>query len=351
MNIEKLIKSKIKKKKVKSNICAILHICLVVVYLYILWGTNIIRDSWLDWRFNETFSFINVYAPLALFILIMGIICLIFYQGFMGYSSLIGIAIILAQSITICVWIGQNDDSLGWLAILLLALLINVVSAIPGTILLIVISNGEELSDYEKRVINEITNRNPETQYEYSIWLIKNNKMDEAINYLEKAAEAENTDAKTKLMDIYYQQGLCKWENSKSSAIKDFEKAYALGNSDAKEKLDEIALVAEEYYTKGLQIKKEQGDNSAKEWFAKAVGLGHSKARTELNRIQEKERAKRKAKEKKQEMISTSTSDCPYYTMSGAKCSKIGGKAPFHLSKHCINYEGYKYTDCPYYKF
>lgn len=43
-------------------------------------------------------------------------------------------------------------------------------------------------------------------------------------------------------------------------------------------------------------------------------------------------------------------SDCPYYKDKGPTCLKLGDQVPFHLSKHCINYGGYKYTDCPIYK-
>ena len=42
--------------------------------------------------------------------------------------------------------------------------------------------------------------------------------------------------------------------------------------------------------------------------------------------------------------------DCPYYQERGPTCIKLRDQVPFHLSKHCINFGGYKYTECPIYR-
>jgi len=125
----KLAKENFEKTKLKKGI--ILQACLSVVYLFLLWGTDIIRAPW-----EGGFTFLRC-LPLIIFSLITGMICIIFFREADG-DELAGILLILllvvmilVQSITICVWRGD----VGILLVYLIGrIIINTLCAVPGAI-------------------------------------------------------------------------------------------------------------------------------------------------------------------------------------------------------------------------
>ena len=121
------------KNKKKWMYGVILHLCFVAAYLFILWGTGIIRSPWVA----AGFKFVQV-IPLVGFSLALGIISAIFLRSsdyFSGFFILIGI--ILVQSITSSVWKG-NIGFLGlhFLFNLIIACIINIISVIPSCFLI-----------------------------------------------------------------------------------------------------------------------------------------------------------------------------------------------------------------------
>ena len=117
---------KIYGKKWKLGI--ILHLCLCVAYLFILYGTDIVRSPW---KGNE-FTFMRC-IPLIIFSLVIGMVSLIFLRKSDYISgTVILIVMILIQSITICAWKGN----VGILLIYLIGrIMINTLCTIPGAII------------------------------------------------------------------------------------------------------------------------------------------------------------------------------------------------------------------------
>jgi len=114
------------RRKPMHRIGFILLLCLSVTYLFILWGTDIVRAPWI------ASEFIRV-LPLAGFSLAVGAISIVFLKYSGSFSDvLILVGIILVQSITASVWLGN----VGFLFIFLIGrILINTLVVIPGAIL------------------------------------------------------------------------------------------------------------------------------------------------------------------------------------------------------------------------
>jgi len=124
------------KKKI-NNIGLILQISLCAVYFFFLYGTDIIRTPWVADKFN----FMRC-LPFIIFCLAIGIVSLIFLRK-SGYVSgiLLLMGMILVQSITICVWKGN----VGILLVFFLGrLIINILCAIPGAIIELIVFGSEQ---------------------------------------------------------------------------------------------------------------------------------------------------------------------------------------------------------------
>jgi len=99
MNPDVVVNKKAPKKKWRIGV--ILHICTVAVYLYLLWGTNIIRNMW------SSGGIIQAHFPLAIFSLALCVISVFFLRKSDYYSGFwINFGMIFVQAITSCVWAG-----------------------------------------------------------------------------------------------------------------------------------------------------------------------------------------------------------------------------------------------------
>jgi serine/threonine protein kinase len=127
--------------KTKWKIGMILQLCLYIAYLFLLWGTDIIRAPWEDYDF----TFLRC-LPLILFSLTIGIVSLIFFREpraddfdediYLMFLIFSLIAMILIQSITICAW----REDVGFLFVYLIGrIIINTLCVIPGAIISFVV--------------------------------------------------------------------------------------------------------------------------------------------------------------------------------------------------------------------
>ena len=123
---EKLAEEKATKRETEI----FLRLCLCAVYLFILWGTGIIRTLWLA----DEFTFVRC-LPFIIFSLAIGMMSLILFKELdVIYDIFILIVMILVQSITICVW--RRDVGI-LLIYLIIRIVINTLCAIPGIIFLL----------------------------------------------------------------------------------------------------------------------------------------------------------------------------------------------------------------------
>jgi hypothetical protein len=133
-----------KRKRVLMRIGIFLHICVVATYLYVLFGTDIIRIPWtaisIDFNasaFNQIvtgFDIVKHCFPLAGLALALGVVSFIFLRGSGRVSGLRYIIItIIVQMITVFVWNGYGLDHL--IEFVIVGGMIMILSAIPGAIL------------------------------------------------------------------------------------------------------------------------------------------------------------------------------------------------------------------------
>jgi len=93
------VNKKMLKKKWKIGV--ILHACTVAGYLYLLWGTNIIRNMW------NSGSIIQAHLPLAILSIVLCVISAFFLRKSDYLSGFFfNIGMIFVQAITSCVWAG-----------------------------------------------------------------------------------------------------------------------------------------------------------------------------------------------------------------------------------------------------
>ena len=117
---------------IKRSFGVVLHICACITYLYMIWGTNVIYDTWVV---AESPSF-QAFIPLAGFTLVVGLISIIFLRNeqFDFSSGLFVIFwMIVIQSITVCLWTDKGIVDV--VIFLVVVAILNAISAIPGFIL------------------------------------------------------------------------------------------------------------------------------------------------------------------------------------------------------------------------
>jgi len=133
-------KKRLKKEKAKLTFGWFLQICLCAAYLFVLYGTDIVRSPWMA----DEFTFMR-YIPLIIFSLAFGMVYLIF-KGYSDYTFTFEITIliimILVQSITICVWRGD----VGILLVYLISrIAINTLCAIPCMLICVQLEDVREI--------------------------------------------------------------------------------------------------------------------------------------------------------------------------------------------------------------
>jgi len=120
-----------RKKKKKWKIGVILHVCTVAGYLYLLLGTNIIRNMW------NSGSIVQAHLPLVIFSSVLCVIGVFFLRKSDYFSGFwFNIGMIFVQAITSCVWAG----GVGFLAYRVLFYLVrNILTVIiPGIISMVI---------------------------------------------------------------------------------------------------------------------------------------------------------------------------------------------------------------------
>jgi len=141
-------------RKSRYRIGVILHLCLSAAYLFILWGTDIIRTLWIAGQFIRV-------LPLTVFSLAVGIVSATFLKKsdyISGFCILIGM--IVVQSITASVWLGN----VGFLFFFLIGrILLNTLSVVPGGLLDLFSAlkdkkNGVQKSKKQQKAIEELKN-------------------------------------------------------------------------------------------------------------------------------------------------------------------------------------------------
>jgi hypothetical protein len=115
--------------RVKCNLGVLLQLCLVAAYLYILYGTDMVREPWIA-KWDGFLAFAKACLPLVFFSTTISVISgtLLRKSGYVsGFCILI--IMIIVQTITICDWNGN----VGFLLVYLLGrLAINTLCAILG---------------------------------------------------------------------------------------------------------------------------------------------------------------------------------------------------------------------------
>jgi len=142
-----------RKEERKRTKKLVLHLCLSAAYLFILWGTDIIRAPWEHDAINFL-SYLIRCLPLIIFSSAIGMVSSIFSKKEEDDSGyLLPILMVLVQSITICVW----REDVGILLIYLIArIVINTLSIVPGFVLCTVYTKQNKLTKAQEEAVQEL---------------------------------------------------------------------------------------------------------------------------------------------------------------------------------------------------
>jgi len=129
------------------------HLCLSAAYLFLLWGTGIIRAPWEDDAINFL-SYIIRCLPLIIYSSAMGIVTLIYSKKEEDNTGFfLPLLMVLLQSITICVW----REDVGILFVYLIArIVINTISIIPGIIIWATYTKTNKLNSTQEKAVQEL---------------------------------------------------------------------------------------------------------------------------------------------------------------------------------------------------
>jgi tetratricopeptide (TPR) repeat protein len=123
--------NKIKRRELSARFSLFFQICFSIFFLFILWGTDIVKTLWLAEPFFRL-------LPLAIFSIVVSIFSIIITRNSDNYSLMsfsgIGILIgmVILQAITACVWTGN----VGFFFFNLIGrAVLNIISVIPGGII------------------------------------------------------------------------------------------------------------------------------------------------------------------------------------------------------------------------
>ena len=245
-NAREEAKIKATKIKAKWRIGLFLNLLVAAVYLYILWGTDLIRALWVDRAGNGFLYLVQICLPLVGVTLVLGFISVIFLKKSSSVSGfLLSVAMVITQSIAICIW----DGTVGFLAhILFIVIMLNIISAFPGFVVVSRCVTSRKNSVLHEGLKELAKQGDPVSQYEYAL--------------------------------------LCSGDEQREW----LNKAFAQGYEAAKKKLVEIQEneVRERnmLYHKGIQIMNKKGGYYAKKWFEKAAKQGHPGAKDKLKEIE-----------------------------------------------------------------
>ena len=228
LGTDEACKRRATEEKRKKRITAVLYLCLNAAYLFILWGTDIIRDPW------EVGEFIR-YLPLAIFSLAFGMINLIFLRklnnSWLGLATIILMGMILVQSITICVW--RRD--VGILLIYLIGrIVINTLSVIPGFVLVCCLSIDKKAAkektekELREKAEEELKEKEWQQQGKEIKEKYKKDILSGVISYDEELKKVQAVEEEFSKYRSYYIQKM----SEANSLIKEFSDQTSTGDWD-----------------------------------------------------------------------------------------------------------------------